>query len=299
MANKKNESNLPVAIQELPTNPILAASGFDIEEIGAEGLMQINELFMSLTQKPDNYHGDDIQWQMASLRLVQGLTTRDGIDVPQGAKNGDIVAAGEVLFDSDDGKKAGLKCVCAHMCKTYTYYPEQGSDEAIRTVFEKTYNEAIPAHEKEWDNSPGGFKTRWRVGYDYVIIPLDMSGIFKVRFVKSSGKAGRALQRKVATWGALYQFPIGLYSKEESADIGNQKVTFSVFDFTLEATTEVPAAVKALAKIVGTAYDAHYLQAVEDDVARERALRSNASVAASNAPVIDITADEGGFDDDV
>lgn len=296
MTDKKSDTpNLPA----LPVNTILEDSGIDMASLDVEGLMAINELYMSLTQKPDNYHGDDIQWQMANLRLVQGLTTRDGVDVPQTAKSGDIVAAGETLFDSDNGKGSGFKCVCVHMCKTYTYYPPEGSDDRIRTVFEQTYNEAIPEIEKIYDNSPGGLRTRWRVGYDYVLIPLDMSAIYKVRFVKSSGKAGRSLQRKVSSWKSLAQFPIGIYSREESIDKGSQKITYSVFDFTLDAATEVPPAVQALAHIIGKAYNDHYLQLKEEDMQYEVATRATAAKAAGD--LMDVGGDDGGsgFDDDM
>lgn len=253
MAEGTDVENLPV-VHEVPQ---LA----EIEDLDENAVERINHLFQIMSANPAGFEGD-VKWRPEKLKIRHPITQDP--TMPPDAEVGDLFGNGKVLWSrQDDGRSNPFKFVLCYAWQSRARFPT-GANQPDCTSADSVWNDHGTMKCENCPDLPfrNGQPTDCHNTLNMVILPVDLSGIYVVRFSKSSYKAGSNIRKMLRgclhTWDRMF----GLTTKEMS----NASNTWNVFQ-SVAINEEVPAEVKAFAKHVSEAYKQireEYLKSLEE-----------------------------------
>ena len=233
-------SELQVA-SEIPT---LA----DIDDLPEEALARVNSLFQSMTSNPAGFEGG-VKWQPEKLKIRHPVSSDPMM--PQDAEFGDLYANGRVLWgEKEGGRSEPLEFVLCYAWQSRARF-QPGDNRPDCTSADSTWNDFGTL---KCDNCPdlpfrNGKPTNCQNTLNMVILPVDLSGVYIVRFSKSSHKAGRNIRRMLGGCKNTFDRRFGLFTEQMS----NGKKKWYVYK-TIASEGDVPPEVAAFADYVGKAY---------------------------------------------
>lgn len=228
-------------VQEIPS---LAK----LEDIDQEAMQRVNHLFKLMSSQPDGFE-EEVRWQPEKLKLVHPIT--DDPLMPQEAEPGDLYAAGDLLWSrEEDGRSKPFKFVLCYAWQSRARF-QPGDNRPDCTSADSKWNDHGTLQCKNCPDLPfrNGKPTNCQNTLNMVVLPLDLKGVYIVRFSKSSYKAGTNIKKLLRSSLKVWDKVFGLASKEMS----NGTNTWNVYQ-TMPISEKPPEEVRLFAEHVSGAY---------------------------------------------
>lgn len=263
-----------------------------IEGLDGEALARVNNLYQMMTSSPDGIE-QDVSWRPDNLKIKHNV----GNDplAPHDIENGDLYVPGQVVWSAiNDGRGKPFKFVICYAYTSRARFPK-GETRPDCTSADSVWNDFGTMKCQDCPSLPfrNGKRTDCNNSLNVVLLPLDLSGVYIVRFSKTSYRAGsnmlKILKGKQQSWDQVF----GLTSRE------NTTSSYTYFTFqTAAISNDVPPEVKLFAEFISK----EYAQSREAYLASLKEARENAAAGLDALEGLGEIADgddsdDGGFED--
>lgn len=256
----------------------------------AEERDKIERLFTSLYATPEGMDEDEGRSGPDIVKVRQS-NTKDQM-LPADAKEGAIWSSGVTLWQPTQGKDDPWLFMPIYRWISHARFqvgqrsPDCKSDDGKWNIYGTQKCEDCP--DLPWRD---GEIQLCRRSQNYIVVPLDFSGVYHLQFSKTGFSAGSVIAKTARKRGtrALWENVFGLSTKQMSNRAGQ---TWHVFDVTPHLHREVSPAASELGRLVYT----QYKQFREGRLASQQQARENAD-AALREGTPELSNAEAGFDD--
>lgn len=250
----------------------------------------ITKLFESLYATPEGMEEDEGHRGPDIVKIRQS-NTKDQM-LPADAKEGAIWSAGATLWQPTQGKEDPWLFVPIYRWISNARFqvgersPDCKSDDGKHNIYGTVACDDCP--DQPWRD---GEIQLCRRSQNYIVVPLDFSGVYHVQFSKTSFAAGSVIAKTARKRGtkALWENVFGLSTKVATNKAGQ---SWSVLDVTPHLHLEVTPAASELGRIVYT----QYKEFREQRLASQQNSRENADMALREGGS-ELSNKEAGFDD--
>lgn len=284
-----SDSTELAVVQEIPQ---LA----QLEDVEPEAMERLNNLIKIMSSSTVGIEGA-AEWRPEKLKLNHPITKDDMC--PDNVAPGDLYVPGRRVWSrEEDGRSNPFKFVLCYAYRTRARFPE-GEGQPDCTSADLEWNDHGTLKCEDCPDLPfgpksGGKPTNCNTSWNMVILPLDLSGVYTVRFSKTSYKAGSNVVKLLKTALRPWDKAFGLTSKLQSGS----NYDYNVFQ-TMPLGDEEPAPeVKLFAEHVCESYEKvreEYLESLRE--ARENASEGLDAMAEGLGATDDDFEDDEGFED--
>lgn len=187
---------------------------------------KIAALFRGMTQAPEGMEDADVNWTPEVIKIRHAVTTDDAM--PGEAKEGDIWSNGQLLWTVKQGEEEPFLFVPINYWKEHVRFqnnerkPNCSSPDG-KVAYDGTICKDCP--DLPWRN---GQVQDCRRQHNFLILPLDLSGIYHVRFNKTSARAGTNILKTSKRRGRpMRENVYGLTTTKKSNQSGQSWYAFS------------------------------------------------------------------------
>lgn len=260
-----------------------------VDEAVATGIVR---LFQSIVSVPEGMEETDHSWRPDIMKIRQSNTT-DAM-LPADAQAGALWAAGQTLWQPSDGEAKPLLFMPVYRWVSHARFqpgqrsPDCRSDDGKWNIYGTQKCEECP--DLPWRN---GDMQLCRRAQNYIIVPLNFSGIYHVQFSKTGYTAGNVIAKTAKSRGnlALWENVFGLTTQKQTNSAGQM---WYVFDVSPHLHIKIDEATKEMGRFV---YQ-QYKEFRERLLAGQERQRSNADeVLAAGDVDLSFEDDGGGFED--
>lgn len=195
-----------------------------------EMVEKLRELYRGMTIAPEGMEDADINWNPEVVKIKHPTTTDAAL--PGDAREGDIWATGRVLWSRRQGEEDPFLFVPVNYWKEHSRFqnnerkPNCSSPDGI-TAYDGTICKTCP--DFPWRN---GQVQDCRRAHNFLVLPLDLSGIYSIRFSKTSSTAGTNILKTSKGRGRpMRENVYGLWTKQQSNSAGQSWYTYQTGTF--------------------------------------------------------------------
>ena len=202
-------------------------------------------LYEQMTTVPEGMENDNAAWKPERIKILTGTTTDAG--VPGDAKKGDIWVNGETLWCTTDGPgQPWLFVPVYHWQSRVRFAPEDQVPSC--SSMDSKWNVMGTKLCDNCEDFPfrNGSPTPCNNVHNFIVIPLDMSGIYEISFAKTSFQAGANILKVMRSKKTLWETPIGLTTAERT----NKNNKWHVYNTATFAKTPMPEGLDDFARFV-------------------------------------------------
>lgn len=260
-----------------------------LEDLEPEAVERVNMLFRLMSSQPEGFE-EEVRWTPEKLKLLHPVSN-DPL-APGDAKVGDIYAAGEILWSAEkDGRTKPFKFVLCYAWQSRSRFMP-GDNRPDCSSADGKWNDHGTLMCKDCPDLPfrNGKPTNCNNVLNMVVLPVDLRGVYIVRFSKSSYKAGSNIKKLLKSSLKVWDKTFGLTTKEMS----NASNTWNVFQ-SMPLSEEPAPEVKLFAEYVS----GEYAKMREEYLGSLAEMRENASAGlqAMEDGLGDIDDEDGGFEE--
>jgi hypothetical protein len=256
-----------------------------------EQLEPYQNLVSMMTSAPEGAEEANTGWRAEIVKIYTGTTTDAG--APGDAKKGDIWSAGEILWSEHiQGRSKPWMFVPVYYWPSRARFRKNEKTPSCRSIDGKTNIEGTIKCE-DCPDLPfrNGARTDCQNAHNFVVVPLDLSGLYHISFSKTSSKAGTNINKVMRTKKSLWSMAWGLTTQSNTND-GNTWHTFATASF---ASVPLPAGMDEFCRFVSGEVRKGREKSLEVHAERVRKVQSllDGEIPGQLAD----TADEPGFED--
>lgn len=283
MSKEKSEFTGMAVIETIPAL-------LELQGISAEAAQRVNSLYDVMTSTTVGMEDAD-PWAPEALKMRHPISSDPMM--PQGTEVGDLYANGNLLWSKNrDGQSKPLEFVMCYGYQSRARF-QQGESRSDCSSNDNIWNVYGNMKCQDCPDLPfrNGSPTACQNTMNMVILPLDLSGIYIVRFSKSSYRAGTTITKALKGQNATYNRTFGLSTKEMSS---NNK-TWNIFNTSI-LSKPVPAEVKLFAQFIQTQYAAARQELLAAEAARREDASAGLSLMDGNVSAL-LASDDDSFED--
>jgi hypothetical protein len=203
------------------------------------------QLFEQMTSVPEGMENDNATWRPERIKILTGTTTDPG--VPGDAKKGDIWVNGETLWSTTDGPGQPWLFVPVYHWQSRVRFAPDDQVPSCSSMDSK-WNMMGTKQCDTCEDFPfrNGVPTPCNNVHNFIVVPIDLSGVYEISFSKTSFQAGTNILKIMRTKKTLWEVPLGLTTTERQK--GSNK--WHVYNTATFAKTPMPEGLDDFARFV-------------------------------------------------